>query len=346
MSGPQLGSVDLSPSGTAARGVRWAALFVALLGVLAALPTGDGSRSGLLGRSADATTTTTTTTAPSIFGPVPDPAGVTAVRTSTGLVLPVLGGTDGAWQVLTPCAFETVAGPDATPVAGAHVVLDAGHGGSEPGAVGPAGLTEASANLDIALRTKALLEARGAVVELTRPGDVRYTIQTRAAIAVALQPRAFVSIHHNAAPTGVQDRAGTEIYHQSASPESQRLGGLVWEEMQTRLSPFLTEWAVSPNYGVLARRPTNSDEDFLGVLRRSAGVPTVLTEAFFLSDPDEEALLLREDVRQSEAEAIAAAVERFVTTADPGSGFRDPLISDASTGGGGGQSGCRDPAIG
>lgn len=100
--------------------------------------------------------------------------------------------------MLTPGATSTVVAGE--PVVGAHVVLDPGHGGDEPGAVGPTGLTEKELNLDIALRVRDLLEAQGATVVLTRDRDVRITLATRATIARTMSPIAFLSIHHNAAP--------------------------------------------------------------------------------------------------------------------------------------------------
>ena len=109
--------------------------------------------------------------------------------------MPVIGGRAGAWRVRTPCGEEATV--DGEPIDGAHVVLDPGHGGSETGAIGPTGVREEDVNLDVALRVQRLLEKRGAVVVLTRSTDVRVTILTRAEIAVALEPLAFVSIHHN-----------------------------------------------------------------------------------------------------------------------------------------------------
>ena len=72
--------------------------------------------------------------------PAPERDGVSAVRTATGFVLPVIGGEPGAWVVRTPCAAEATV--DAEPIDGAHVVLDPGHGGSETGAIGPSGMVE------------------------------------------------------------------------------------------------------------------------------------------------------------------------------------------------------------
>lgn len=326
-------------------------LFLVVAGVLAALLVAADERADVVSpmpviREATepaSSATTTTTTAPSVFPPLERTDEVRAVRTPSGFVLPVMAGGPGAWEVLTPCAYSTVV--DGEPVRRAHVVLDAGHGGSEPGAVGPTGLTEREVNLDIARRTKAALEAEGAVVVLTRPEDVRMTLETRAAIVNAVQPLVFVSIHHNAAPLGVGPEPAPEFYHQLADPESKRLAGLLWEELWPTLASFGSEWAVGDGPGARARQSVRSGDDFYGVLRRTQGVPAVLSEPMYLSDPDEEALLRDPTFRQAEADAITRAIVRFVSTPDPGSGFAATKVSDASAGGGGGQSGCRDPAL-
>lgn len=268
---------------------------------------------------------------------------VRAVRTPNGMVLPAVGAQGGLWQVLTPCAG--VAAVPAVPVGGAHVVLDPGHGGEEPGAVAPSGLREADVNLDIALWVRDLLESEGATVVLTRDRDVRMTLATRAAIARALDPIAFVSIHHNAAPLATSDRPGSELYHQLDAPASQRLAGLLWEELQAHLSPFGTDWAVGDQPGARARRSARTGDDYYGVLRQAEDVTAVLSEAAFLTHPAEDALLRTPEFRDAEARAIATAILRYVRTDDPGSGFAPTKEVSTPAGGGGGSSGCVDPPL-
>lgn len=289
------------------------------------------------------TTTTTTPEPPPLFPPIVPGFEVNTVRTGSGHVLPVLGGGPGAWEVRTPCSNAAVV--SGVPIPGAHVVLDPGHGGSEPGAVGPAGLTEKELNLDVAMRAAALLRADGAVVHLTRQTDLRVTLSTRGEIVRSLDPLAFISVHHNAAPIGKAERPGSELYHQLADPQSQRLAGLLWEEFQEHLAPFGTDWAVGDAPGARARQSVRTGDDFYGVLRNTQGVPAVLSEAAYLSNPAEEALLLTDAFRDAEARAIADAVIRLVSTDDPGSGFQPVKVSDASAGGGGGPVGCVDPPL-
>lgn len=167
-----------------------------------------------------ATAAPTTTSSLPEFGPLPT-AGAGAVRTESGLVLPIVGGDDEAPEVLTPCARTQVEVGDEI-VAGAHVVLDPGHGGRETGAVGPNGIVEKELNLDVARRIARDLEALGATVVLTRTDDTRVTLRTRAEIARALRPLLFVSIHHNGGPTVPSDLPGTQVYHQVGVAEADR----------------------------------------------------------------------------------------------------------------------------
>ena len=327
------------------------ALALLAAGVLAALAAGsEGEERSPAGPAAGPSapepgpTSTSTTTTPLAFPPIADHGEIRAVRTPSGLVLPVLGGSPGAWQVLTPCATSAVAPGE--PVVGAHVVLDPGHGGDEPGAVGPTGLTEKELNLDVALRVRDLLQAEGATVVLTRDRDVRLTLATRAAIARTMSPIAFLSIHHNAAPVGRSDRPGSELYHQLRDPRSRRLAGLLWEELQSHLSPFGTDWATGDQPGARGRRSLRTGGDFYGILRNAEGVPTVLVEATYLTNPAESALLATEEFRAAEARAIADAVLRLIRTDDPGSGFVPTKEAPEPAGGGGGARGCVDPPLG
>ena len=266
-----------------------------------------------------------------------------ALRTPSGVVVEVLSEVDGGYLVLTPCANEVVVA-SGEPIESAHVVLDPGHGGSEPGAVGPQGSRESQINLAVAERVEALLTEAGVSVVMTRSADYRISILSRTAIANALQPQAFVSIHHNAAPDGPAGEPGAETYYQHLDPESKRLAGLIYEEALVDFSQIDIEWAGDTDAGVKYRKGESGD-DYYGVLRRSAGVPATLTELLYLSNAPEEALLLTPAFQQVEAEAITRAILRYLTTDDLGSGFVEAYPRTAPAGGGGGTSNCVDPAF-
>jgi len=293
------------------------------------------------------TTTTappTTTTAPLLAWPALPGDGVArAVTTPTGVVLAVVrANADGTFLTQAPCGGEvTVTGLALT---GANVVLDPGHGGDEPGAVGPAGITEKAVNLAIALETERQLEALGATVVLTRTADYRITLASRAAIATNLQPQLFVSIHHNAAPDGPRDGPGAETYFQIASAESKRASGLIYEELVRAFSAYDIAWVADSDAGA-KYRPRDGGGDYYGILYRTAGVPAVLSEAAFISNPPEEALLADPGFQAVEAEALTKAIVRYVTTQDPGRGFVEPYPRTEPAGPGGGSDGCTNPPL-
>jgi len=265
------------------------------------------------------------------------------VVSPAGIVLPVLARDPRGWAVMTPCGNRAVL-PAGTPLTTATVVLDAGHGGTEHGVVGPNGLTEAALNLAVAQQAKAALEGAGVPVVLTRAADYRMTLDSRAHVALALRARAFVSIHHNSEPETERTEPGTETYYQMASSDSKRLAGLVYEEVVRALSAYRLRWVGRVDAGAKYRRGGSGD-DYYGILRLSHGVPAALAELAYLTDPPEADLLARPEVQATEGRAVARAVMRYLTSTDGGSGYVTPLPRTQPAGDGGGPRGCTDPPL-
>jgi N-acetylmuramoyl-L-alanine amidase len=280
----------------------------------------------------------TTTLAPSYRG---------AAVTPSGVVVPVVGNTTRGWVVGTPCG-RTVTVGTVRALTGT-VVLDAGHGGKETGAIGRSGNRESAFNTVVVAHARRALEAAGIGVVLTRTGDYRIAIAPRAAIVAAVKPKAVVSIHHNASSSELRERPGTEIFHQAvgaSAKESRRLAGLLYQEVTATLARYeITEWAATPWAGVKPRRNAQGD-DFYGILRRTQGTPTALLEVGFISHPAEERLYAEATVQRAVGEAVARGVVRFLTTTDPGSGFVvPPRLADDNRSGGGTEN-CEDPPLG
>ena len=320
----------------------------------AAAPTSTTTSTAAATTSTAATTTTTapaTTTVPTappppptVALPAPQPdTGAKVLVSPKGVVLPVTGREGGAYRVVTPCGRSAVVA-SGTPVTGAAVVLDPGHGGVEPGAVGPSQLTEKSVNLAVVEHARAALEREGVATVLTRTSDYRITLNSRADIVKALEPRAFVSVHHNAEPDGPRDGPGTETYYQVGSADSKRLSGLIYEEVVKALSAYPISWVADTDAGAKYRRNVNGD-DYYGILRRTQGTPASLAELAFMSNPPEEELLRRPEVQRVEGEAVARGILRFLNTRDPGSGFVEPYPRSSPAGSGGGSSNCVDPPL-
>ena len=265
------------------------------------------------------------------------------IATPSGVITPVIRAVSAGYLVRTPCGNTSIAATG-TELGRPAVVLDPGHGGDEQGAIGPSGLAEKSVNLAVAKAAQIALERAGYPTVLTRTSDYQVTLASRAAIVNALRPRVFVSIHHNADPDGPHNGPGSETYYQLRSKVSRRLAGLLYEGVVAALAPINASWVGDTDAGAKVR-VGREGHDYYSVLR-NATAPAALVELAFITNAPEEQLLARPNVQKREGEAIAHAIVRSFTTADPGSGYIDAYPRDKNAGPGGGASGCVDPPLG
>ena len=173
------------------------------------------------------------------------------------------------------------------------ITIDAGHGGSDPGASGN-GIIEKELNLDVALRVEKLLKQKGIDVVMTRKGDTYPTLSERVKIGVNSKSDAFVSIHGNSA---VASASGTETYFSSASTragDSKQLATFI----QNRLYPALG----TNNRGV-------KDKDYYVVDKNP--LPAALVELGFLSNASDASKLSSNYYRDKAAEAIALGIQDY-----------------------------------
>ena len=274
----------------------------------------------------------------------PGPPGDGVVISDDGFVLPVREIRDDGYLVTTTCWNEgLVAG--GTYVSHVEVVIDPGHGGSEWGAVGSNGLAEKHLNLAVSELLVEELRDRGFGAIMTRTTDVRIPIVVRAEMARALKADVFVSVHHNGGATRRSDLPGTEIYHQIEEPNSKRLAGILFEELQGAFSQYDIGWRKTVFQGASSVLRVEVQDDLYGILQYTPGIATVITEAAYLSTPAEARLLADPEVQKVEAVAIADGIERYLTTTDPGSGF-NPMFSTSRKLTAGGPGGCKDPELG
>lgn len=285
--------------------------------------------------------------------PDPDPApapaepsepialGPGVVVTETGVVMPVLDVNREGFTVTTPCRNEaTVTGGSF--LRNVDVVLDPGHGGRDEGAIGPNGMREKDLNLQVARMAAEELEARGYRVLLTRNSDYWLAIQVRAAIGFAVLPQVFVSIHHNAGATRRSSTPGTEIYHQVDNSDSRRLAGILYEDIYQALSQFEVRWRFSVFRGANAVIRQRDKQELYGILRHTAGLNAVITEAAYMSTLAEARLLADPQVQAAEATAIVNGIVRYLRTDDPGSGYNGTTVTNRRLPPSG-NSGCVDP---
>ncbi|MFV1989482.1 MAG: N-acetylmuramoyl-L-alanine amidase [Acidimicrobiales bacterium] len=248
------------------------------------------------------------------------PLRTAALITTTGVPVSVLGQSGERMVVRTPCGgIDFVSG--GTQLRAVDVVLDPGHGGPiATGAVGPNGLVESVLNLRVAESALAEMALRGITATSTRSGDYATTLTVRAAFADNLRARLMVSIHHNAPNGAPSSSPGTEVYVQSGSMDSSRLGGLLQSYVSSALGGLEDiRWSAAGDAGVL--RVLNSQgADAYSMVRRPE-TTTALVELGYISNSDEATLFATEEYAVVAGAALADAVEAFLNSAEPGSGF-------------------------
>ena len=189
----------------------------------------------------------------------------------------------------TTTAVTTPAATTKVPKGTRKVVIDAGHGGSDYGAIRN-GINEKDITLDVAKRVEALLKKEGYAVKMTRTSDVYVSLQGRCDISNAYDPDIFVSIHVNSSVrpeiTGIE----THYYHQ----ESMSLAQTLHSSLASNIN--------SKNRGLFKSK-------FYVINHTTA--PSILMEIGFISNDGERAQLVSEKRKQDTAKAIAEGVKNY-----------------------------------
>ncbi len=217
------------------------------------------------------------------------------------------------------------------------IVLDAGHGGEELGAMGPSGVMEKDVTLDVAQRLRTRMESNGMRVVLTRNRDETLPLAERTALANHHEADFFVSIHVNASRR--KDARGAETYYLSykaTDAESEALATLenaaggssvqpapdsgldlvLWDMAQAahlRGSSRLAEMVQGELNSLLSLRNRGVKQAPFRILM-GANMPAILIEVGFITNPDEEEKLRSPAYRESLALAISRSIERFRNT--------------------------------
>lgn len=238
------------------------------------------------------------------------------------------------------------------------IVLDPGHGGHDPGAVGPTGLYEKDVVLDVALKTKEHLNKRYPHYEvfLTRDRDVFIPLDKRAQIANDLKADLFVSIHTNASTNRLARGIETYLLNWTDDEEAMKVAAREnaisfkqMKELRNEVSIILTSLereskrdesikvagyvqnALSAS--ITADYPLVAD---LGVKQAlfyvlvGAKMPSVLTELGFISNPQEEKLLATEDFRDRLAHSLAEGINAYFLNlpAEKIARYSKPILPD------------------
>lgn len=225
---------------------------------------------------------------------------------------------------------------DYTPKETHLIILDAGHGGKDPGAIGPSGLQEKEVVLDITLRVKNVLEKKGFEIVMTRDKDIFISLNERTEIASKTKADLFVSIHANSNPSkGIQ---GLEVYtlkdlNAEDKKEEQRLNNrnlllncLEVDKNNSDVSNIIADMLYTHKQndadilalnlsakttGLLKARNLGRKKSRFYVLRNTL-IPSILVEVGFLTNPKEENLLSTPAYRQRIAIGLANSIVEHI----------------------------------
>jgi N-acetylmuramoyl-L-alanine amidase len=217
-----------------------------------------------------------------------------------------------------------------------RIVVDAGHGGKDPGAIGPSGVQEKDVTLALArVLAKRLEENLGCEVILTRNSDVFLPLEERTAIANKVGADLFISIHANASTN--RSAYGTETYYLNFA-KNDKAAAVVARENGTSLKQvgdlelILFDLMANSKINESSRLATEIQKSLVDRLGRhysdirdlgvkqgpfyvllGATMPSVLVEAAFISHKREEALLIDQQYHERTAAAITQGVRNYAT---------------------------------
>jgi N-acetylmuramoyl-L-alanine amidase len=203
----------------------------------------------------------------------------------------------------TAAVFPTATAPlsaDGLPVVPRgrfKVVIDPGHGGPDPGAVGIGGLRETDVVLDVSLQVARLLQARGVQVVMTRTSEVDVDLPPRVSLANSSGADAFVSVHANALSMARPDVNGVETFYFEGAGSRARALATALQQQMMGISPG------SPDRGVKTGR--------FFVIRRTV-MPSALVEMGFVTGSIDAARLADANFRRRMALALAAGILQYL----------------------------------
>ncbi|MFK7694214.1 N-acetylmuramoyl-L-alanine amidase [Paenibacillus sp. HJGM_3] len=202
----------------------------------------------------------------------------------------------------------------------AKIMVDAGHGGSDPGAIGVTGLKEKEVNLDIAQKLQSELILRGYEVAMTRQDDRYISLADRVAITNASNSDLFVSIHANSNPSSAI--SGTQVlYYDQDYPQSDYPAS----DAMTALTPKSKALAQSVLSSVLAvaKLPNKGLVPSAVYVVRMGQIPSILVETAFLSNWSDSYVLADNTMRQKFASGIADGIQAILAPTPETAEFAD-----------------------
>lgn len=172
------------------------------------------------------------------------------------------------------------------------VVIDPGHGGGDPGAIGIGGLQEKGVVLDVSRQVAGLLQQQGITAVMTRQDDREIDLEPRVNLAERINARLFVSIHANAISLSRPDISGLETYYFSSG-----------ERLARVIHSNVLRGTGARDRGVRKAR--------FFVLRKTS-MPSVLVEIGFVTGAEDAARLNSANYRSQMAAAIAQGILQYI----------------------------------
>lgn len=180
------------------------------------------------------------------------------------------------------------------------IVIDAGHGGKDPGTIGFSGNYEKDINLDISKKLKEKLKSNGYKVILTRDNDEYVDNLLRAKLANKKRARVFISIHGNAMENNSSTNGVQVLFYPN---RESTIGDLNNNELAQIMMNSLINGTGANDKGIIER------EDLI-VLNQTK-MPAIIIECAFLSNENEEKLLLTDDYQDKIVDSIIDGLEEY-----------------------------------
>ncbi|KTF14020.1 N-acetylmuramoyl-L-alanine amidase [Pseudoalteromonas sp. H105] len=242
------------------------------------------------------------------------------------------------------------------------IAIDAGHGGEDPGSIGPSGTYEKTITLQIAKRLERMIDAeKGMISRMVRRGDYFVNLNTRTSRAREKKADFFVSIHADAftspQPSGASvwvlslRRANSEIgkWLEDKEKHSELLGGAAGVIKNTASEKYLAQALLDMSMDHSMKTGFSVAEEVMyelkkvakmhkkrpqaasfGVLK-SPDIPSILVETGFISNPREERLLKTADYQERLAKAIFTSLKNYYLKNPPDDSLFASLKSQQPT---------------
>jgi len=215
------------------------------------------------------------------------------------------------------------------------VIIDPGHGGSDPGAIGPTGLKESEVTLKVALYLEKLLKDAGITTYLTRYKDEFISLENRSNFANQKNGFVFVSLHANSAIRNRPTAVGVETFVLSSKyigasakdvADRENRASRTHPEVDTDLALIIADLEESANIKYSLDFADIIQKNLVEYLRlenrgvkqapfvvlKGVNMVAVIIEIAFISNPTEEKLLKNNEFREKTAQALFKAIKYYI----------------------------------